>query len=131
MFLALILLAAGQISFEEKEETCFFLTNSAQKLRYKEIEAHLTENPQLERQKMVIKVFEDSFELCIRNIKDIEVKQIGLKRIRDFKPYIHLFTTDLSKYKKREDLQVSEDLIERKMRIAKRISKGNTVSGDL
>jgi len=130
MFLTLILLAAGQVSFEEKEETCFFLTNSAQKLRYKEIETHLAANPQLERQKMVVKVFEDSFELCIRNISDDEVRQIGLKRIRDFQPYIHLFTTDLTKYTKGEDLHVSKDLLERKMRIAKRISKGNTKSAD-
>lgn len=131
MFLGLIFIVAGQVSYENKEETCFFLTNSAQKLRYLEIENHLKENRQLDRQKTVMKLFEDSFDLCLANIKDSEVEKIGLKRIRDFQPYLHLFTTDFSKYTKNEDLKLSEGYLERRARITQRLSKGSTLSQDL
>jgi hypothetical protein len=127
------LLAFGQaaVSKQDKENTCFYFTHSAFKFRFQEIDEHLDNHPDLNRKDLILKVHEDSFNYCMGKITDEEVETIGLRRIRDFKPYSHLLHLSLDQYLSPENLTVSQEFLDEREKISAQISKGNSKSQDL
>ena len=127
------LLALGQttVSKQSKENTCFYFTHSAFKYRFQEIENHLEKYQELNRKDLILKIHEDSFKYCMAKITDEEVETIGLRRIRDFKPFSHLLHLSLDLYLSPQDLVVSQEFLNDREKITGQISKGSSRSQDL
>ena len=64
-------------------------------------------------------------------ITDEEVETIGLRRIRDFKPFSHLLHLSLDLYLSPQDLVVSQEFLNDREKITGQISKGSSRSQDL
>ena len=125
-----ILVLVQSAKNDEKEETCFVLGTRAVVNREKEWKAILEARPKLTEQSLRNKLVEDSYNFCMKNIKNDEIKKYGGTKVRDYKTYKHLVDVSFEKYKGNTVINPDPLFETRKIDIAKRVAMKSIERGN-
>jgi hypothetical protein len=105
------------ISLEEKEPFCFLLSSKLVHSRSSEIDSYVSSTPSLESAGIRSKLQEDTFESCLQDSRlDYYSEDLVFK---SFSKYSSFISIPLSKYKTKQDVQVSPSFIKRRPELQK------------
>jgi hypothetical protein len=130
-FLLFVLFSAQAAKNDEKEETCFVLGTRAVVNREKEWKEILVARPKVTEQALRNKLVEESFNFCMKTIKNEDIKKFGGTRVRDYNSYKHLVDISYEKYKGNIVINPDPLFETRKIDIAKRVAIKSMERGGL
>lgn len=121
MFILILPILCSSLTLDKKENACFLLANGSLKHRISEFKALVEDNPDIEKRKLYTKIVEDTFYYCLKRIKEEHVINIGYTEPKIFTEYQHLISIPYD-YNKFNDLENSEEFLNLRNKIVKRIS---------
>lgn len=124
MLFFILPLLCSSVTLDKKENACFLLANGSLKHRITEFKALIEEHPEIEKRKLYTKIVEDTFYYCLKRIKEDHVNNIGYTEPKIYTEYQQLISIPYD-YNKFTDLENSEEFLDLRNRIVKRIRTEN------
>ena len=125
MFLLLLCLASA-ITFEDKEEQCFILSEHYIHDKRKDIAMHTKNYKALTLPGLKNKLLEDGFNYCVEHIKDDEVIAMKKRTGHGVDQFFDILNINLGSYKSAEDIKVAADFTEKRKELGSTLLERST-----